>query len=146
MINTRIILHWSGNPSKNIQRNFLSVCFLLWIWQTDKKFLFYFSLIFLHIFHLVFLLFHHLFQLTFLIGHLISLFLCFLRISIMPNNKKKAININTVDVTGSFGRYVIFSKKFLAPKSQLILFNVKIKTAERKDKMMKFMTPIRILI
>ena len=25
-------------------------------------------------------------------------------------------------------------------------FNVKIKTAERKDKMMKFMTPIRILI
>ena len=70
----------------------------------------------------------------------------FLRISIMPNNKKKAININTVDVTGSFGRYVIFSKKFLAPKSQLILFNVKIKTAERKDKMMKFMTPIRILI
>lgn len=74
------------------------------------------------------------------------LFLCFLRISIMPNNKKKAININTVDVTGSFGRYVIFSKKFLAPKSQLILFNVKIKTAERKDKMMKFMTPIRILI
>lgn len=74
------------------------------------------------------------------------LFLCFLRISIMPNNKKKAININTVDVTGSFGRYVIFSKKFLAPKSQLLLFNVKIKTAERKDKMMKFMTPIRILI
>ena len=60
--------------------------------------------------------------------------------------KKKAININTVDVTGSFGRYVIFSKKFLAPKSQLILFNVKIKTADRKDKMMKFMTPIRILI
>ena len=74
------------------------------------------------------------------------LFLCFLRIPIMPNNKKKAININTVDVTGSFGRYVIFSKKFLASKSQLILFNVKIKTAERKDKMMKFMTPIRILI
>ena len=30
--------------------------------------------------------------------------------------------------------------------STVLIFNVKIKTAERKDKMMKFMTPIRILI
>ena len=74
------------------------------------------------------------------------LFLCFILIYIMHSNKKKAMNINTVDITGSFGRYVIFSKKFLAPKSRLILFNVKMKTAERKDKMIKFMTPIRILI
>ena len=73
-------------------------------------------------------------------------FLCFLLISIIHSNKKKAMNINTVDITGSLGRYVIFSKKFLAPKSRLILFNVKMKTAERKDKMIKFMTPIRILI
>lgn len=83
---------------------------------------------------------------TYKIAATFCFFLCFLLISIIHSNQKKAMNINTVDITGSFGRYVIFSKKFLAPKSRLILFNVKMKTAERKDKMIKFMTPIRILI